>query len=136
MPKLNLNAAVMAALPKPDRGQEIVWDAKLRGFGVRLTRSAATYICESRVKGRTRRVTLAPVGTRAYRCCADFGRWQRTHTRMTCRCQRTARIRIMITLQTISPGADTSCDLTDISCANKCPNPSCPTELYFLFLLL
>lgn len=63
MTKLNLNAAVISALPKPEQGQSIFWDAKLKGFGVRLTKSAASYICEARVKGRTRRVTVAPVGT-------------------------------------------------------------------------
>ncbi|MDO6800644.1 tyrosine-type recombinase/integrase [Shimia thalassica] len=63
MTKLNLNAAVISALPKLEQGQSIFWDAKLKGFGVRLTKSAASYICEARVKGRTRRVTVAPVGT-------------------------------------------------------------------------
>jgi integrase len=63
MTKLNLNAAVISALPKPESGQSIFWDAKLKGFGVRLTKSAASYICEARVKGRTRRVTVAPIGT-------------------------------------------------------------------------
>lgn len=63
MTKLNLNAAVISALPKPEQGQSIFWDAKLKGFGVRLTKNAASYICEARVKGRTRRVTVAPVGT-------------------------------------------------------------------------
>lgn len=58
MVKVNLNASVIAELQLPSRGQTIVWDTKLKGFGVRLTKSAKSFICESRVAGRTRRVTI------------------------------------------------------------------------------
>jgi len=58
MVKVNLNASVIAELQLSPRGQTIVWDTKLKGFGVRLTKSAKSFICESRVAGRTRRVTI------------------------------------------------------------------------------
>lgn len=58
-----LNSSVIQALPNPDHGQKVYFDTKLKGFGVRVTQNAKTYICESRVKGRKRRVSIAPVGT-------------------------------------------------------------------------
>jgi hypothetical protein len=54
----NLNAKVIADLELPQTGQRIVWDAKVKGFGIRLTKTAKTFVCESRVKGRTRRVKI------------------------------------------------------------------------------
>jgi len=36
MARQTLNATVIAALQNPETGQKIVWDDKLKGFGVRL----------------------------------------------------------------------------------------------------
>lgn len=62
MAQITLNASVIASLQNPKTGQKIVWDTKVRGLGVRLTKSAKTFIAESRVKGRTRRVSICAVG--------------------------------------------------------------------------
>ena len=59
MPKLT--AAAIAAMPAPERGQRIVYDSALPGFAVRITKSRRVYVAESRVAGRTRRVTIGPV---------------------------------------------------------------------------
>lgn len=58
MDQVILNASVIASLAGPERGQRIVWDSTLKGFGVRLTKNAKTYVCENRVAGRKRRVTI------------------------------------------------------------------------------
>lgn len=62
MPQILLNASVIDALPKPETGQRIYYDSKLPGFGVRITKSAKSYIAEARASGRKRRVTIASVG--------------------------------------------------------------------------
>lgn len=48
--------------PHPERGQVFVWDATLRGFGLRVTPERKTYVVQARVSGRTVRVTLGPHG--------------------------------------------------------------------------
>lgn len=62
MVAITLNASVISDLANPATGQKIVWDAKLKGFGVRVTKTSKSYICERRVKGRTRRFTIGSVG--------------------------------------------------------------------------
>ena len=57
MSELILNASVIASLKNPETGQKFVWTSKLKGFGIRLTKNMKTYVCESRVKGRKRRIT-------------------------------------------------------------------------------
>jgi integrase len=42
--------------------QQLYWDDDQPGFGVRVTRSSKSYIVESRVEGKTRRVTLGRHG--------------------------------------------------------------------------
>ena len=58
MAQLTLNANVIAELPHPDAGQKIYFDTKVRGFGVRVTKASKSYIAESRVSGRKRRITI------------------------------------------------------------------------------
>lgn len=58
--KLNLNSTAVRNLAHPETGQLIVWDQAVPGFGVRLTRGSKTYIAETRVAGRTRRVSIGP----------------------------------------------------------------------------
>jgi len=42
----------------PNKGQTIVWDTELKGFGLRVTPSRKTYVAQSRVASKSRRVTL------------------------------------------------------------------------------
>jgi integrase len=50
-------------LAPPESGYQITWDDKLPGFGVRVTAAGAkSFIAESRVNGRKRRVTLGRHG--------------------------------------------------------------------------
>jgi len=46
----------------PTKGQAFLWDSETRGFGVRLTPTARTYVAQARVNGVTRRVTLGKHG--------------------------------------------------------------------------
>ncbi len=46
----------------PSKGQSFLWDSELRGFGVRLTPTGRTYIAQSRVNGKSRRVSLGRHG--------------------------------------------------------------------------
>lgn len=64
MTKTTLTAASIEAFPSPEKGKQVIhWDAKQPGFGVRVTAGAKTFIAQNRVGGKTRRVSLAPVGT-------------------------------------------------------------------------
>lgn len=58
MSELALNASLIESLENPEIGQKIVWDSILKGFGIRLTKNSKTFVCESRVAGRKRRVTI------------------------------------------------------------------------------
>ncbi|MCV2446556.1 tyrosine-type recombinase/integrase [Paracoccus sp. DMF] len=58
MPKLKLTAATVRDLPTPPSGQVLYTDETLQGFGLRATPGGKTYYAESRVAGRTRRVTI------------------------------------------------------------------------------
>jgi integrase len=66
----------------PSSGQVIHWDSELKGFGLRVTPSRMTYIAQSRVNGRTVRVTLGRHGpltpdqarAEARKCLGDMDR--------------------------------------------------------------
>lgn len=61
--KLTKKTVESLSLPEDNKGQKIVWDDELKGFGVRLTSSGVrTYIVQSRVKGVSRRVSLGRHG--------------------------------------------------------------------------
>lgn len=60
--KQRLTKTFVDGLVLPESGQVFVWDAELRGFGIRLTPTAKTYICQGRVNGRNRRVSLGRHG--------------------------------------------------------------------------
>ena len=49
------------ALPKKGK-RLIVWDAELKGFGMRITPSGKMYIAQARVKGKSRRVSIGKHG--------------------------------------------------------------------------
>jgi integrase len=42
--------------------QQIYWDDEQPGFGVRVTATSKSYVCESRVNGKTRRITIGRHG--------------------------------------------------------------------------
>jgi integrase len=55
---MRLNKTAVDALKAPAEGQRFEWDDTLKGFGVRVTPGSKSYVAQSRVNGRTRRVTL------------------------------------------------------------------------------
>jgi integrase len=59
---MKLTKEMVEKAPLPDKGQTFIWDSELRGFGVRLNPGGRTYIVQSRVKGRTRRVSIGRHG--------------------------------------------------------------------------
>ena len=61
MPKLT--AQYVRDMPLAVKGQTLVTDDALPGFGVRVGARAKSYFAESRVKGRTRRVTIGRADT-------------------------------------------------------------------------
>jgi integrase len=63
MAQKNLTAEYVRDLHFADAGQRFVYDTKLTGFGVRIGKTSKTYIAERRVKGRVRRITIAPTNT-------------------------------------------------------------------------
>ncbi|HOP48443.1 MAG TPA: tyrosine-type recombinase/integrase [Desulfobacteraceae bacterium] len=46
----------------PEKGQILLWDSEIRGFGIRLTPSGVSYIVQGRVNGISRRITLGKHG--------------------------------------------------------------------------
>lgn len=60
MPRLTETRATR--LPQPDSGAQLVYCSEIKGFGVRLTPGARSYIVQVRSAGRVARLTLGPVG--------------------------------------------------------------------------
>lgn len=58
MSRFVLKAEYVRDLPFTERGQKFIFDSALPGFGVRVGTNVKAYIAESRVKGRSRRVTI------------------------------------------------------------------------------
>jgi hypothetical protein len=50
-------------LPLPESGQRFTFCDEVKGFGVRCTSGARTYVVQLRYIGRKHRITLGPVGT-------------------------------------------------------------------------
>ncbi len=61
MPKLTMNY-VETKIERPAQGQLIIRDDELQGFGLRVTTGSLSYICECRVAGKVRRVTIGKHG--------------------------------------------------------------------------
>ena len=59
---VKLTKSIVESIPLPGSGQIFLWDAEIKGFGVRFTPTARTYIVQGRVAGRERRVTLGKHG--------------------------------------------------------------------------
>jgi hypothetical protein len=58
LPKLT--AKLIEQQPKPaHRKQAILRDSEVKGFGVRLTPTTISFVCEPRVNGRTKRVKIS-----------------------------------------------------------------------------
>jgi integrase len=60
MPKLTKRA--IDTIPAPATGQVFLRDDELRGFAVRITRGAKSFILEKEINGRVRRITLGRYG--------------------------------------------------------------------------
>ena len=60
---MKLKKSIVEGTPLPQKGQTILWDDDIKGFGIRLTRGSRTYIAQARVKGVSRRVSLGSHGT-------------------------------------------------------------------------
>jgi hypothetical protein len=60
MPKLTKRA--IDTTPAPATGQVFLRDDELRGFAIRITRGAKSFILEKEINGRVRRITLGRYG--------------------------------------------------------------------------
>ena len=69
MPRLTETRARRA--PQPASGQTFEWCSEIKGFGVRLTAGARSYIVQLRYRGDKMRLTLGPVGTLPFEGPAD-----------------------------------------------------------------
>lgn len=59
--KMDLSKKAIEAVPHPTAGQKFVWFDTPRGFGLRVTPTAKTFIFDARVNGKKRRVTIGRV---------------------------------------------------------------------------
>lgn len=59
---MKLTKATVENATLPQKGQKFLWDSEVKGFGVRLTPTGRAYIVQSRVGGKTRRVSLGRHG--------------------------------------------------------------------------
>jgi integrase len=59
---MKLTKEVIEGAELPETGQRFLWDAGLKGFGIRLTPGARTYVIQARVNGKERRVSLGRHG--------------------------------------------------------------------------
>jgi integrase len=57
-----LTKSIVESLYLPESGQKFIWDTELKGFGIRLTPTVKTYIVQSRVNGKNKRVTIGKHG--------------------------------------------------------------------------
>ncbi|SFG64993.1 protein of unknown function [Palleronia marisminoris] len=58
---MDLSKKTIDAVPHPDTGQKFYWFDTPRGFGLRVTPTAKSFIFDGRVNGRKRRVTIGRV---------------------------------------------------------------------------
>lgn len=58
---MDLSKKAIEAVPFPETGQKFVWFDAPRGFGLRVTPTAKTFIYDARVNGKKRRVTIGRV---------------------------------------------------------------------------
>jgi len=61
-PPVKLTKNIVERVSLPEKGQDFLWDAELKGFGIRLTPTTRTYVVQGRVAGRDRRMTLGKHG--------------------------------------------------------------------------
>ena len=47
---------------KPQGRQYVIWDPKLKGFGVKVSKTVKAYVLDYRVDGKQRRATIGRVG--------------------------------------------------------------------------
>jgi len=61
--RIKLRDDIVKALKQPEKGQKLIWDTECRGFGVRLTGGAKSFIVQGIVNGKDRRVKIASTDT-------------------------------------------------------------------------
>jgi integrase len=77
---MKLTKTTVQNLPVPIAGQTLYWDEELRGFGIRIGAGGTrTYIAQSRVDGKARRITIG-----------EHGRWTCDQARKEARLQLVA----------------------------------------------
>lgn len=59
---MKLTKKIVENTPLPNTGQTFLWDDDLKGFGLRLTPTARTYVVQARVNRKTRRVSIGKHG--------------------------------------------------------------------------
>lgn len=62
MPTTRLNKSTIDAIPYLDKGQMVVWDSDLKGFGLVINQRSKTFIVQRDVNRKTQRVTLGRYG--------------------------------------------------------------------------
>lgn len=62
MPTLELTKRVIDSLPHSKEHQQLYFDVKQKGFGLRISADTKTYFVQKNVNGRTRRVTIGKHG--------------------------------------------------------------------------
>ncbi len=58
MPQLRLTKSKIELIEPPKSGQALYWDTQLKGFGLRVGQRSMAFIAETKVDGRTVRVTI------------------------------------------------------------------------------
>lgn len=62
--RLRISDQLVREAKAPDRGNRIVYDARLPGFGLRVTaKGARSFVLNYRIKGRERRITIGSYPT-------------------------------------------------------------------------
>ena len=62
MPRLTETRALRATLPEDE--QSFLWCSEIRGFGCRLLATGVrSWVVQPRISGKSKRITLGPVGT-------------------------------------------------------------------------
>jgi integrase len=59
---MKLTKEIVEGAELPETGQRFLWDSELKGFGIRLTSGARTYVIQARVNGKERRVSIGRHG--------------------------------------------------------------------------
>lgn len=62
MPRVKLTKAVIDKIPHTDKGQLLIWDSELRGFGLCVGQNSKTFVVQRQINGRSRRIVIERYG--------------------------------------------------------------------------